>query len=115
MKLIIAGSRTLNPGFDIINAAIYDNKLIVTEFVSGGASGVDKAGEEYANYSQTKLTLFKANWDTHGKGAGPIRNRKMALYADALLLIWDGKSRGSLNMKLQMQNLDKPIYEVILD
>jgi hypothetical protein len=38
----------------------------------------------------------------------------MAEYADALLLIWDGKSRGSLNMKQQMLKLEKPVYEVIV-
>lgn len=40
----------------------------------------------------------KADWDAHGKAAGPIRNRKMAQEADALLLLWDGKSKGSASM-----------------
>ncbi len=39
----------------------------------------------------------------------------MALYGDALLLIWDGKSRGSTSMRNEMKKLDKPVYEVILD
>jgi hypothetical protein len=38
----------------------------------------------------------------------------MAEYADALLLIWDGESKGSLNMKQRMIGLKKPVYEVVL-
>jgi hypothetical protein len=38
----------------------------------------------------------------------------MVDYADVLLLIWDGESRGSKNMKETMIKLGKPVYEVIL-
>jgi hypothetical protein len=38
----------------------------------------------------------------------------MAEYADALILVWDGKSRGSASMKREMEKLGKPIYEVIV-
>ena len=34
----------------------------------------------------------------------------MANYADALLAIWDGKSKGTGHMIRQMVLLDKPIY-----
>ena len=51
----------------------------------------------------------------NGKAAGHVRNKKMAEYGDALLLIWDGKSKGSANMKKEMQKLNKPIYEVTLN
>ncbi len=29
---------------------------------------------------------------------GPVRNQKMAEYADALIAVWDGESRGTKNM-----------------
>lgn len=45
-----------------------------------------------------KLKIFPADWDKYGRRAGPIRNREMAEYADALLAYWDGKSRGTKNM-----------------
>jgi hypothetical protein len=37
----------------------------------------------------------------------------MAEYGDALLLIWDGKSKGSKNMKARMKGMQKPVFEVI--
>jgi hypothetical protein len=44
------------------------------------------------------LKLFPAEWITYGMKAGPIRNHGMAQYADALIAIWDGKSKGTGNM-----------------
>lgn len=117
MKLIIAGSRNFN---EISKAFIRD--LLqhfnlwpdLTEIVSGGAPGIDRLGEKYAFDTETQIIQFPAYWNKYGKSAGPRRNKQMAEYADALLLIWDGESRGSANMKSQMEKLGKPIYEVIL-
>lgn len=118
MKLIIAGGRDINlEPHEILNA-IADTDLVlaeITEIVSGGASGADKSGEVMASIVGIDIKRFPAKWDEYGKIAGPIRNKQMADYADALLLFWDGKSRGSADMKKQMQDVDKPIYEVIID
>jgi hypothetical protein len=122
MKLIIAGSRTINAD-SLLNGIILflglDTKI--SEVVSGTANGVDKSGEKWALEMQRlcghmgpKISRFPAEWDTHGKVAGPIRNAQMADYADALLLIWDGESRGSANMKKQMEKRGKPIYEIVV-
>lgn len=136
MKLIIAGSRHLNFGTQVMDVAIvgipelrrmiphyfdYDKKYRLTEVVSGGANGIDKMGENWANASfwglpgrpAPKLTIFEAEWEKYGSRAGPIRNSKMAVYADALLLIWDGKSSGSQHMRNAMMELKKPVYELI--
>lgn len=126
MKLIIAGSRTLKfDAHDINNILSLHYLYDVTEIVSGTAQGIDQAGEDFFNKTQIfyfdyptaqpcKLTKFPADWDKYGKGAGHIRNAEMAKYGDALLLIWDGSSRGSANMKQQMEKLGKPVYEVII-
>lgn len=99
----------------VLDAAIAMGVFPVKEIVSGGARGVDLAGESLALETHVPVKRFPAEWDKHGKGAGPIRNKQMAEYADALLLIWDGKSRGSANMKSEMQRLKKPIYEVVFN
>lgn len=126
MKLIIAGSRALSPNVRFLDSIISHYKIQITEIVSGCAEGVDKAGEMYKiaypemgvrfdnSITDLKITKFPADWEKHGKAAGPIRNKQMADYADALLLIWDGESRGSKNMKETMLKLNKPVYEVII-
>lgn len=118
MKLIIAGSRTLSPHRGLITEALISfghQPLGVTEVVSGGARGVDASGESWAKVFARPIRYFLPDWSAHGKkSAGPIRNAEMAEYADALLLIWNGQSKGSANMKQQMERRKKPVYEVIL-
>lgn len=97
MKTIIAGSRTITNYEDVLNAT----SLIgwdISEIVSGGARGVDKFGERYADYYSLPIKRFPADWDKYGKRAGVIRNNDMAEYADALIAVWDLKSKGTKHM-----------------
>lgn len=114
MKTIIAGSRTINDP-EILLDAIESSEFEITEVVSGCANGVDKLGELYAETAGLPIKKFPADW-SFGKVAGIIRNRQMAEYADAAIVIWDGSSRGSKNMieeskknnlKLYVYNLNK--------
>lgn len=118
MKLIIAGSRHLKFDLsaiqDFIDALIPMDLGMPSEIVSGACKGVDVSGQNWAVFHGIPVTKFKPDWNKHGKAAGPIRNIRMAEYADALLLIWDGKSRGSLSMKSEAKKAGLKIYEVIL-
>lgn len=97
MKVIIAGSREIFD-YEVVKMAIEESKFEITEVVSGVARGVDSLGERYAYERKIQIKRFPADWDKHGKAAGPIRNIEMANYAEALIAIWDGKSRGTKHM-----------------
>lgn len=116
MKLIIAGTRDLLVDSDFVETVIKFHRLNdIKEVVSGCGGNVDEAGEDWSViFLEKDPKIFKADWSKEGVAAGPIRNSKMAEYADALLLIWDGKSSGSTSMRQEMQKRKKPIYEVIL-
>lgn len=131
MKLIIAGGRELKVTAGFIAELIAMINIQPTEVISGGARGIDRCAEVFveqwnqmyktpqaisSNYvsKEIKLTIMEADWQEHGKAAGPIRNEQMAQAGDALLLIWDGESKGSSNMKQNMVKLNKPVYEFIL-
>lgn len=102
MKTIIAGSRGITDmghlELAIARAQHVHYQLVITEVVSGGARGVDKLGEQWAAAHNVPLKVFPADWDAKGKAAGHIRNIEMAEYADALIALWDGESRGTQHM-----------------
>lgn len=100
MKVIIAGSRTITDPIEV-ETAIKNSGFEITEVICGGAQGVDSLGAAWANIHAIPCTFFMAEWDAHGKAAGPIRNSEMAANADALILIYDGKSRGSADMLMK--------------
>lgn len=119
LKVIIAGTRTFAATEDQIDKWIKEplEKMggYVAEVVSGGATGIDAAGEKWARAHDIPIKVFKADWDKHGRAAGPIRNRLMAEYADALVVIWDGKSPGSKNMLTTACALKLMVHSIHLD
>lgn len=97
MKVIIAGSRTITDQ-NLLNTVIEQSRLLITEVVSGGAEGVDTLGEVWARSQNIRITRFLPDWDRNGTAAGILRNIEMAKYADALIVLWDGESRGTKHM-----------------
>ena len=109
MKVIIAGSRTIRDK-NTVERAMRKVTWVITEIVSGGAAGVDTLGEEIAKEKGVSVRIFNADWNQYGKSAGPIRNQQMADYADALLAVWDGRSRGTLDMIRRAFNSGLDVY-----
>jgi hypothetical protein len=64
----------------------------------GDAQGADLLGFRYASQHGMNVEHYPADWSKYGNSAGPIRNRKMAERADALIAFWDGKSSGTRDM-----------------
>lgn len=113
MKTIIAGSRNITNYKDIVSA-IEEAPWAVTEVISGGARGVDELGEKYAEEHQLPLRIKPADWSRFGRSAGPIRNQEMAKLGEALIAIWDGKSRGTAHMIETMKKKTKNVFVKIL-
>jgi len=113
MKVIIAGSRSVTR-YAALDAAIlraYNDKgITITEIVSGGAQGADRLGEMRARDFAIPLKVFRADWKRYGMRAGMLRNQQMAEYADALIALWDGDSRGTEHMIKCMEKCGKPVY-----
>lgn len=93
MKLIIAGGRDYSLTAEDIREL---DRMPITEVVSGGATGADMSGEHYAEQRGLPVKKFMADWKSHGRGAGPIRNRLMADYADGVALFPGGRGTASM-------------------
>lgn len=48
-----------------------------TIVINGGATGADNMAASLAKVDGLEVITFPADWDTHGKAAGPIRNQQM--------------------------------------
>ena len=98
MKTIIAGSRNITK-LHIVEKAIELSTFNITEVVCGGARGVDDLGRKWAgNGNKIPVKMFPAAWDTYGRSAGYKRNVEMGEYAEALIAVWDGESKGTKHM-----------------
>lgn len=50
--------------------------------VSGGARGADALAERLAGERGLTIDVIRADWQRYGRGAGPIRNKKIVESAD---------------------------------
>ena len=101
-RVIIAGCRDFYNYVTLKERCEYylQNKMKTHNviIVSGHATGADSLGEKFAADHNLKCELYPADWERHGRAAGPIRNEEMAEVSDALIAFWDGKSRGTRSM-----------------
>ena len=96
---IVAGGRDYADGERV---ELEINKILGVDgdhtLVCGMAAGADSLGIRVARKHGWRIEKFPADWSTHGKAAGPIRNEEMAHRGDILLAFWDGSSRGTKDM-----------------
>ena len=124
MKVIIAGPRDFTDPreLDLAIAEAQAKGIVITEVVCGKARGVDTLGEEWAKRNGVPVKEFPADWDTHGKQAGPIRNLQMARYGEALIALTytELPSTGTtgiirtaliLNLKVHVHNVERATHE----
>ena len=99
MRCIVAGSRHFED-YDFVASKLDHlfSKRQPYAIVCGMAKGVDMLGHRYAKERGLVVCEYPANWNGYGKMAGHIRNREMAMNAEALVAFWDGESRGTKHM-----------------
>lgn len=82
MRVLVCGSRTLTdpwPLYALLNGLKRLNGPAYMWIISGGARGADAFAYKWAstNLPDGHMQVFAADWDAHGRAAGPIRNRRM--------------------------------------
>ena len=109
MRVIIAGTRLFRNDA-VVREAIQESGFRIIEILSGGSNGVDESAERIAAENAIPRRLFPANWREYGICSDRRRNLEMSVYADALIAVWDGKSRGTQHMIEAMKKAGKPVY-----
>lgn len=110
MKVVICGSRSIKDPKAIQRAVDASGFDPITEVVTGGAEGVDKMADVWSHDARIDRTVMYPNWGKYGRSAGYMRNERMIKYADAVIAIWDGKSKGTAHSIQIARNLGKPCY-----
>ena len=109
MKLLVVGSRSITE-FDL---SPYINADVDT-IISGGASGIDSLAEQYADAHHISKYILRPRYDIFGRAAPLRRNEQMVDIADAVLVIWNGQSKGTHYILKYTQKKNKPITLIVL-
>lgn len=104
MKLLIVGSRSITD-FDLSPYIPTD----ISAVISGGACGIDTLAERYADLHRLSKYIIRPRYELYGRAAPCKRNEQMVDMADALLVIWDGRSKGTQHTLKYAEKAGKPV------
>lgn len=110
MKLLVVGSRSIKD-FDFSPYITKDVSLII----SGGANGIDTLAEQYADEHNISKLILRPKYERYGKVAPLKRNEEMVNICDRILVIWDGKSKGTLYTVNYAKKLEKDIQIITVN
>jgi hypothetical protein len=103
VRVLICGSRKYRNAAAIARyvAALPTGTVVI----HGGAAGADSLAELYARENGLATEAYLADWDRYGRGAGPVRNKRMldkGLPTKVVAFVSDPtNSPGTANMVLQ--------------
>lgn len=112
MRLAFTGGRDYIPtNSDAEELTRLVSRLEPTLILVGDCpSGVDAWIKRWAEAGDMETQIFRADWATYGKAAGPIRNGSMISYAEALVAFPGG--RGTANCVSLAEKKRIPVYRV---
>lgn len=79
--------------------------------ISGAARGADTFGEEWAKSKGHRIERYPADWKTHGKAAGHIRNQQMLDSGVDYAIQFPG-GNGTADMRRRLDKAGVNVWEV---
>ncbi|MDR5172979.1 DUF2493 domain-containing protein [Methylobacillus flagellatus] len=78
MRVLVCGGREFSDR-EMCDRTLYQLHIEtpITLLIEGGARGADSFAWSWAQSRNLQTKSFPADWNKHGKAAGPIRNQRM--------------------------------------
>lgn len=113
MRVLVCGGRDFTDKAALYRAldAVH-RKHGITDLIEGEAPGADSLAREWALEAQVCLLPFPADWKTHGRAAGPIRNARMLAEGKPDAVVAFPGGRGTADMVRQAKEAGIPVWEV---
>lgn len=98
MRILVTGGRDFNDRGLLQSTLdeLHDNHCF-TLLIHGNARGADRLAGKWAKDRGINVLSCSADWERHGRAAGPIRNRRMLREGPDLVVSFPG-GKGTKNM-----------------
>lgn len=117
MKVLVCGGRDFNDYEKLTRTlnGIANARAPRSPFsiIQGGARGADRLADEWAAESMISSYTYKADWDKHGKAAGPIRNQRMLDEGKPDLVVAFPGGRGTADMINRAKKAGIEVIEIV--
>jgi hypothetical protein len=113
-RVIICGGRDFKGRPDHIRwLNELDNVSLFHTIISGGARGADKFGEFWGWCREKRVVVVPADWDVHGKAAGPYRNQAMIdnHHPDLVVAFPGGRGTADMINRAEMAGIECVLWD----
>jgi hypothetical protein len=87
-------------------------RLGLSVVVHGAARGADAAAGRWANARRVPEDPYIAEWNVHGRGAGPIRNAWMLKQGEPEVAVEFPGGKGTADMRRRLDKAGIPVFQV---
>lgn len=112
VRILVCGGRDFSDRdavYGVLNS--YDTGEKEITIISGGAQGADTLAHDWALVFRKDTMIFHADWKTHGKAAGPIRNAEMLRVGKPDFVVAFPGGRGTAHMVSIAEAAGVPVIE----
>lgn len=112
-RALVCGSRDFKDRALVYRVLdVVRSRFLVDAWMHGGYRGVDRLTDDWANDRNVECRPFPADWDQHGRRAGPIRNQEMIDVGQPTVGIAFPGGPGTADMIERLHTHEIPVYEV---
>ena len=113
MRLIVCGGRSYADRARV-NAILdrVERERGIDAIIQGGADGADRWAAEWGWDHRKLVASYAADWDRHGRAAGPIRNQEMVDDAEADAVIAFPGGSGTADLVRRAQAAGLPVWDL---
>lgn len=113
MRVLVCGGRDYaerDVVFGVLDALKEEHGDIV--IIHGAANGADQLAQDWAWENGVPYVPYPANWDKHGKKAGPMRNRQMLIDGKPEYFVAFPGGKGTAHMVSLLKRAGVPGTEI---
>lgn len=113
MRVLVCGGRDYSDDKKVSETLEQiDRENQIKVLIEGGARGADCLAASWASSASIKVHTFKADWKTHGRPAGVIRNQKMLDIGKPDLVVAFPGGRGTADMVRRAKTAGVRVLEI---
>lgn len=117
VRFLICGGREFNDRvlfFSYMDEILEEIRSFGSDVViiHGAARGADSLADSFASERGLRVERYPADWKTHGRAAGPIRNNLMLTNGKPDIIIAFSGGHGTADMIQQGERSGVPVYQV---
>lgn len=80
--------------------------------IQGGATGADRIARVWCEHNFVQYANYAADWNAHGKAAGPMRNQRMLDHGKPDIVLAFPGGRGTADMVRRAKAAGVPVREI---